>query len=97
MLIIEAEHGRSLSNTFQRHMMTFATGTVGRKIIPNLLIKNAEVSMPFSVVMCGLPKGSQHQEVRSSLWGRLGHHFYTLEAGVGSSHFVNMSSPPPYN
>lgn len=68
MLIIEAVLGRSLSNTFQRHM-TFAAGTVGRKIIPNLLIKNAEVSMPFSVVMCGLPKGSQHQEVGSSLSG----------------------------
>lgn len=53
------------SNTLYRRMMKLATWIPGRKIVPNVLIKNSEVGWQLFVIMhvCPLlPNDSQNQE-----------------------------------
>lgn len=64
------------SNTLYRRMMKFATWIPGRKIVPNVLIKNSEVGLLLSVILHVppfWPSDSQNQEEMGSarsVWTR---------------------------
>lgn len=68
------------SNTLYRRMMKLATRIPGRKIVPNVLIKDSEVGLLLFVIMHVpplLPNDKNQEEMGSA------RSFWTLEADVG--------------